>query len=72
MEKPNIKKNDQIELNIEDLSYEGKGVAKVNDFTLFVDNALPGEVVKATILKVGKSYGFAKATEIIKKSPHRG
>lgn len=71
MEKPNIKKNDKIELNIEDLSYEGKGVAKVDDFTLFVDNALPGEIVKAIILKVGKSYGFAKATEIIKKSPHR-
>ncbi len=71
MEKPNIKKNDKVELNIEDLSYEGKGVAKVDDFTLFVDNALPGEVVNAVILKVGKSYGFAKALDIIKKSPDR-
>ena len=71
MEKPNIKKNDKVELTIEDLSYEGKGVAKVDDFTLFVDNALPGEVVNAVILKVGKSYGFAKALDIIKKSPDR-
>ncbi|WP_125589656.1 23S rRNA (uracil(1939)-C(5))-methyltransferase RlmD [Companilactobacillus jidongensis] len=71
MEKPNIKKNDKLELTIQDLSYEGKGVAKVDDFTLFVDNALPGEVVNAVILKVGKSYGFAKALDIIKKSPDR-
>lgn len=71
MDKPNIKKNDQLELSIDDLSYEGKGVAKVDDFTLFVDNALPGETVKAVITKVGKSYGFAKALEILKKSPDR-
>ncbi|WP_099974349.1 23S rRNA (uracil(1939)-C(5))-methyltransferase RlmD [Lactobacillus terrae] len=71
MDKPNFKKNDELELTISDLSYEGKGVSKVNNFTLFVDNALPGEVVKVIILKMGKSYGFAKATEIIKKSPDR-
>lgn len=71
MDKPNINKNDQIELTIDDLSYEGKGVAKVDDFTLFVDNALPGEKVKAVVTKVGKSYGFAKSLEILTKSPDR-
>lgn len=71
MDKPNIKKNDKLELSINDLSYEGKGVAKVDDFTLFVDNALPNEVVNAVVTKVGKSYGFAKALDIIKKSPDR-
>ncbi|WP_300560936.1 23S rRNA (uracil(1939)-C(5))-methyltransferase RlmD [Companilactobacillus sp.] len=71
MDKPNLKKNDKLELSINDLSYEGKGVAKVDDFTLFVDNALPGETVNAVITKVGKSYGFAKALDIIKKSPDR-
>ncbi|MQS89110.1 23S rRNA (uracil(1939)-C(5))-methyltransferase RlmD [Companilactobacillus mishanensis] len=71
MDKPNIKKNDKLELTINDLSYEGKGVAKVDDFTLFVDNALPDETVNAVITKVGKSYGFARTLDIIKKSPHR-
>ncbi|AKP68093.1 23S rRNA (uracil(1939)-C(5))-methyltransferase RlmD [Companilactobacillus ginsenosidimutans] len=71
MDKPNIKKNDKLELTISDLSYEGKGVAKVDDFTLFVDNALPDETVNAVVTKVGKSYGFAKALDIIKKSPYR-
>lgn len=71
MDKPNIKKNDELELSINDLSYEGKGVAKVDDFTLFVDNALPQETVKAIVTKVGKSYGFAKALDILVKSPHR-
>ena len=66
MEKPNLKKNQEIELNIEDLSYEGKGVAKVDDFTLFVDNALPNETVKAVITRVNKNFGFARTLEVLK------
>lgn len=71
MEKPNLKKNQEIELNIEDLSYEGKGVAKVDDFTLFVDNALPGETVKAVITRVNKNFGFARTLDVLKESPDR-
>ncbi|WP_201307431.1 23S rRNA (uracil(1939)-C(5))-methyltransferase RlmD [Companilactobacillus farciminis] len=71
MEKPNLKKNQEIELNIEDLSYEGKGVAKVDDFTLFVDNALPNETVKAVITRVNKNFGFARTLEVLKESPDR-
>lgn len=66
-----MKKNDQLTLEILDLTYEGKGIAKVDGYPLFVDNALPGEQVKATILNLKKDYGFAKTTEIIKKSPDR-
>ncbi|MQS77404.1 class I SAM-dependent RNA methyltransferase, partial [Lactobacillus halodurans] len=71
MEKPNLKKNQELELNIEDLSYEGKGVAKVDDFTLFVDNALPGETVKAVITRVNKNFGFARTLDVLKESPDR-
>ncbi|MDO1605208.1 23S rRNA (uracil(1939)-C(5))-methyltransferase RlmD [Lactobacillus sp. YT155] len=66
-----MKKNDQLTLEILDLTYEGKGIAKVDGYPLFVDNALPGEQVKATILNLKKDYGFAKTIEIIKKSPDR-
>ncbi|ALB29467.1 23S rRNA (uracil(1939)-C(5))-methyltransferase RlmD [Companilactobacillus heilongjiangensis] len=71
MEKPNLKKNQEIELDILDLSYEGKGVAKVDDFTLFVDNALPGEKVKAVITRVNKNFGFAKTLDVLVESPDR-
>jgi 23S rRNA (uracil-5-)-methyltransferase RumA len=71
MEKPNLKKNQEIELDIQDLSYEGKGVAKVDDFTLFVDNALPGEKVKAVITRVNKNFGFARTLDVLVESPDR-
>lgn len=71
MDKPNIKKNQELELDILDLSYEGKGVAKVDDFTLFVDNALPGETVKAVITRINKNFGFARTLKVLKESPDR-
>ncbi|MGR3741350.1 23S rRNA (uracil(1939)-C(5))-methyltransferase RlmD [Companilactobacillus sp. DQM5] len=66
-----MKKNDQIIVDILDLTYEGKGIAKVDGYPLFIDNALPNEQVKVQILKVGKDYGFAKTIEILKQSPDR-
>ncbi|RHW45120.1 23S rRNA (uracil(1939)-C(5))-methyltransferase RlmD [Bombilactobacillus bombi] len=67
----NVTKNQEITLDIIDLSYEGLGVAKVDGYSLFVENALPGEQVQALITKVGRKFGFAKTLKIIKKSPDR-
>ena len=39
-----LNKNDIVEVEIVDLTHEGSGVAKVDGFVFFVDNALPGEV----------------------------
>ncbi len=66
-----MEKNQVVELKITDLSYEAMGVAHYQGITVFVNNALPGEVVKAKILKVKKSFAFAKIEEIIKESPDR-
>lgn len=45
-----MKKNQIIDLEITDLSYEAMGVAHYEGMTVFVTNALPGEVVSAKIL----------------------
>ncbi|TSO26721.1 23S rRNA (uracil(1939)-C(5))-methyltransferase RlmD [Lactobacillus sp. LL6] len=66
-----MQKNQIVELEITDLSYEAMGVAHYEGMTIFVNNAIPGEVVKAKILKVKKSFAFAKIEEIIKESPDR-
>ncbi|MGQ5708920.1 23S rRNA (uracil(1939)-C(5))-methyltransferase RlmD [Lactobacillus sp. PSON] len=66
-----MQKNQIVELEITDLSYEAMGVAHYEGMTIFVNNAIPGEVVKAKILKVKKSFAFAKIDEIIKESPDR-
>lgn len=38
-----FKKNDILDVDISDLSYDGAGVAKIDGFVFFVENALPGE-----------------------------
>ena len=41
-----LEKNSIVEVEITDLSHEGAGVAKVDGFVFFVENALPGEKTK--------------------------
>ncbi|WP_413376117.1 23S rRNA (uracil(1939)-C(5))-methyltransferase RlmD [Alkalihalobacillus sp. 1P02AB] len=66
-----VQKNDIVELQIEDLTHEGAGVAKIDGYALFIPEAIPGEKVKAKVLKTNKGYGFAKLLKIIKASPNR-
>lgn len=66
-----MEKNQIVELTITDLSYEAMGVAHLDGMTVFVNNALPGEVVSAKLLKVKKRFAFAKIEKIIKESPNR-
>ena len=64
-------KNAILELEITDLDYEGLGISHSDGYTIFVKDALVGEVVKARIEKVGKNIAFGKAIFHIKKSPNR-
>lgn len=66
-----MKKNEIVELDITDLSYEAMGVAHYEGMTIFVNNALPGEKIKAKLLKIKKNFAFAKIEKIIKESPDR-
>ena len=62
---------DPIEMTIEDLSHDGRGVAKWNDKVVFVQNALPGEVVMAKLNRKTRNYNEALATEVLNASPDR-
>lgn len=66
-----FKKNQEMTVDIIDLSYEGLGVAKIDHYPIFVVNALPGEEVKIRLTKVTKKFAFAKTLEIYKESPDR-
>ena len=66
-----IRKNDEYIVDIVDNGFEGEGIAKINNFTIFVKGAIEGEKVRILIVKVNSSYSFAKILEIIKKSPYR-
>ena len=67
----NIQKNQEYIVEIIDNGYNGEGIAKIDGFTVFVPNAIKGEVVKILIVKVLSSHAFGKILEIEKKSKFR-
>ena len=67
----NIQKNEEYVVEIIDNGYEGEGIAKIDDFTIFVQGAIQGEKVKIVIVKVLKSYAYGKIIEFINKSKYR-
>lgn len=71
MKKIPIQKNKEYIVNIIDNGYEGEGIAKIEDYTIFVPGAIKGEKIKILIVKVQTSYAFGKIIEIIEKSEHR-
>jgi len=62
---------EERELTIESFAFEGKSIARINGFVLFVHGAVPGETVRARIIKIKKTYGEAETIEILKTSPLR-
>ncbi|MFC4808789.1 23S rRNA (uracil(1939)-C(5))-methyltransferase RlmD [Paenibacillus sp. GCM10023250] len=66
-----VNKNDDVTVEIIGLTHEGEGVGRADGFTLFVQGALPGETVRARVMKVKKTYGYAKLTEIVAPSADR-
>ena len=65
-------KNQQYEMTIVDIGSEGEGIGKIDDFTVFVPNAVKGDRIEAKILKVKKNFAFGKLISIIEPSPIRG
>lgn len=66
-----VHKNESYVVDIVDLTHEGAGVARVNGFTLFVPNTLPGERAKIKVVGVKKGFGFGRLEELIEESPER-
>ena len=66
-----MEKGQVVEIKIEDMSAEGQGIGKAKGFVVFVPGAVVGDVVKAQLTKVKKSYGFAKMVEMVCPSEDR-
>ena len=71
MKKVPVKKNEEYIVSIIDNGFEGEGIAKIEDYTIFVPGAIKGEEIKILIVKVQVSYAFGKIIEVIEKSEHR-
>lgn len=65
------KKNDVVELLIEDMSHEGSGIGKADGYTIFVKDAVIGDKVEVKIIKAKKNYGYGRLMKIIQPSSWR-
>ena len=66
-----IRKNDRINLKIESCSSNGSGVGRYEGMAIFVPATAVGDEITAHILKVKKSYAFAKVEKVISPSADR-
>ena len=60
-----------VSLTIADLAFGGEGVARFNDFVVFVPFVMVGEVVEAEITEVKKSFARARLVRVTQPSPER-
>lgn len=66
-----MKVNEEFITEIEKLTNLGLGLAKVNNFVVFVPNTCPKDKVKIKITKINKSYATGEVIELIEPSEHR-
>lgn len=66
-----LSKNQDIRLIIDDLGSDGAGIGHYEGYAVFVNNTLPGDEVTARVMKVKKSYAYARLMDIVKPSPDR-
>jgi len=71
IEASTLRKGQKVELLITDLAYGGKALAKVDGLVVFVENALPGDRVLATVFRRRRQYAEARAERVLSPSPSR-
>lgn len=58
-------------VQIIDIAEEGKGVGKADDFVLFIDKAVPGDIADVQVYRSKKNFGEGKITELKQASEYR-
>jgi 23S rRNA (uracil1939-C5)-methyltransferase len=62
---------DTLDLDVTTLAYGGQGVARLDEFVIFVRGAVPGDRVTARVTRRRKSHAEARTLEILSPSPRR-
>ncbi len=66
-----VEKNKEYIVDIVDNGYDGEGIAKIENFIVFVNGAIKNEVCKIAITKVKKDFAYGRIIEVIQKSNNR-
>ena len=66
-----MKRGDELVMTVERYGAEGKGVARVDGFVVFVRGGVPGDVVCGRLTRVSKNFAEAAIVAVTAPSPHR-
>ena len=62
-----MQKNEIVKVKIEDIGVGGEGIGKVDGYTLFIKDAIIGDVVEAKVMKAKKNYPPDECPDSIKR-----
>jgi 23S rRNA (uracil1939-C5)-methyltransferase len=65
------RRGEQLTLEVEDLAFGGRGIARLNGYVVFVAGGLPGDRVRAEVTKSKRGYAEASAVELVREAPDR-
>ena len=66
-----MKKNDRFILDIEDMGENGEGIGRLDGYIWFVKDAVIGDRIEASAMKMKKNFGFARLVRVIEPSACR-
>ncbi len=65
------KLHDEVDVKVDRLSYGGRGVARSDGYVIFVADAAPGELVRARLTKVKRTFAEAEVVRVDAPGPDR-
>jgi 23S rRNA (uracil1939-C5)-methyltransferase len=66
-----VKRGGEYELKIEKLAFGGAGIARMDNYVIFVNGAIPGDRILVRIQKRKSAFAEAKLLSIVEPSKHR-
>lgn len=66
-----VGKGKVLELEIENLAFGGRGIARVDGMVIFVEGAVPGDLVNAKVFKKKRQFAEARTIEVLIPSKDR-
>src|SRR5574341_1198016 len=55
-----LRRGDEVRLEISGSAFEGKAVARINGLVVFVEGGVPGDIVKARIVRTKRNHAEAR------------
>ena len=71
MSEKRFQKNEIAVIRVTDIGTSGEGIGKADGYTIFVRDAVVGDLAEVKITKAKKQYGYARLLRVIEPSVHR-